>query len=153
MNFLLLIQNRPSSKPKPKSKRAKMPFSPSVQHARNTDFMVECAECSKWRLVFAKTKLKKNQKEKLQTAFEGIEYTCGLLVDDIQTSSLPKDVFIKDHCCQDPIEKLYYKCEYEPICIHCGEYLHGVDEDDENYPMSGLRGRLNQKKALNIYHV
>ena len=45
-----------------------------------------------------------------------------------------KDVYLKDHDCHDPIEKLYYSCGYEAICIHCGEYLHGADEKGPHYP-------------------
>ena len=30
-------------------------------------------------------------------------------------------VFVKDHTCSctDVIEKLYYSCGFEPICVHC----------------------------------
>lgn len=43
-------------------------------------------------------------------------------------------VFVKDHDCTDPIERLYYSCGYEPICIQCGWYLRDADEDDVAYP-------------------
>ena len=43
-------------------------------------------------------------------------------------------VFVKDHDCGDPIEKLYYSCGYEAICIHCGDYLADVDENSDFYP-------------------
>ncbi|CAB3982357.1 Hypothetical predicted protein [Paramuricea clavata] len=46
-------------------------------------------------------------------------------------------VHIKDHDCEDNIEKLYYACDYEPCCIYCGEYVDDVDEDDEIYPQCG----------------
>jgi len=26
-----------------------------------------------------------------------------------------------DHQCIDPIEKLYYSCNFEDICVHCGQ--------------------------------
>ena len=44
-------------------------------------------------------------------------------LDDIQ---LPfgLEIFVKDHDCEDPVEKLYYSCDYDPIRIYCGWYLH-----------------------------
>ena len=48
-------QDRPSLKGKKTAKP--LSFSPSVQHAWNTDTMVQCDECSMWRLVFSKRKL------------------------------------------------------------------------------------------------
>ena len=47
-----------------------------------------------------------------------------------------KDAYLKDHDCRDPIEKLYYSCGYQAICIHCGcsEYLRGVEEHGHHYP-------------------
>lgn len=44
------------------------------------------------------------------------------------------EVFVKDHDCGDHIEKLYYSCGYQEICIHCGEYLENADNDAETYP-------------------
>lgn len=41
----------------------------------------------------------------------------------------PRGIYIKEHSCDGPIEKLYYSCKYKPICIQCGDYLEdgGVD--------------------------
>ena len=47
-----------------------------MQHACNTDMMVQCVECEKWRLIFAKKKLTKNQKQQLTDLLTDIEYTC-----------------------------------------------------------------------------
>lgn len=45
------------------------------------------------------------------------------------------DVYVKDHDCCDHIEKLYYSCGFDVICIHCGEYLPDPsDADDAYYP-------------------
>jgi len=55
------------------------------------------------------------------------------IIDDVL---LPNGitVCVKDHDCNDPIERLYYSCGYEPVCIYCGWYLQNADEDDEAYP-------------------
>lgn len=56
-----------------------MPFSPSVQHCRNTDTMVQCAQCDKWRLVFSKKKLNNHQRNQLAELLADVEYTCGFV--------------------------------------------------------------------------
>ena len=72
-------QARPSKKVREAAKRKKLPFSPSVQHAKNTDIMLQCEDCDKWRLVFSKKKLKGDQKRQLNQLLDDIEYTCGVL--------------------------------------------------------------------------
>ena len=54
-------------------------------------------------------------------------------LDDIQ---LPfgLQIFVKDYDCEDPVEKLYYSCGYEPICINCGWYLANAGENANTYP-------------------
>ncbi|XP_066928996.1 uncharacterized protein [Clytia hemisphaerica] len=125
--------NRPSLKARPPNKRKKIGFSPSQQHAKNTDMMMQCDECNKWRLIFSKKKLTKKHKDSLNEILANIAYTCGFMFDDV---NLPNGitVFVKDHDCADPIERLYYSCGYEPICIQCGWYLRDADEDDVAYP-------------------
>eukprot|EP00111_Clytia_hemisphaerica_P022406 TCONS_00065858-protein len=53
--------SRPSLNARPKNTRKKLNFSPSKQHAKNTDTMLQCEECDKWRLVFSKKKITKAQ--------------------------------------------------------------------------------------------
>ena len=65
-------QDRPSLKGKKAAKR--LSFSPSVQHAWNTDTMVQCDECSMWRLVFSKRKLSVAVHSTLQAILEDISY-------------------------------------------------------------------------------
>ena len=57
--------------------------------------------------------------------------------DDLDLGDdLTNKVYIKDHDCFDHIEKLYYApgLKNQPICIHCADYLHGWEDEDENYP-------------------
>jgi len=44
------------------------------------------------------------------------------------------DVFVKDNDCGDHIEKLYYACGYQAICIYCSEYLQDAVEEGDTYP-------------------
>ena len=39
--------------------------------------MLECEECGMWRLIYAKTKLTKVQRNILQTALDGMSFSCG----------------------------------------------------------------------------
>ena len=66
--------------------------------------------------------------------FKGISlHVVCLFADDLVLPS-GISIHLKDHDCQDHVENLYYSCGYEPICIHCGEYLSGVDPFAIYYP-------------------
>ena len=49
-------EHRPSLQKKPVNQKT-LPFSASVQNARNTNIMIQCKECEMWRLVYSKVKL------------------------------------------------------------------------------------------------
>ena len=65
---------------------------------------------------------------------EYISYTCGFAFEDLDSNELK--LFVKDHDCMDPIEKLYYAARPEdPICIYCGLELDAdVMSDEDFYP-------------------
>ena len=48
--------HRPSMHTKAK-RRKTLPFSASLQHVKNVDLMLQCEECSMWRLLYSKHKL------------------------------------------------------------------------------------------------
>ena len=48
-----------------------------------------------------------------------MSYSCGTSLDELELPGRLMNVFVKDHCCTDSIEKLYYSCGFEPICVHC----------------------------------
>ena len=100
-------------------KRKAMSFSPSQQHVNNVGLLLQCEECDKWRLMFCKHKLSVQETSDLQTILDDISYTCGTTFDDLELPGRLVNVFVKDHSCSDGIEKLYYSCGFEPICIHC----------------------------------
>ena len=108
-------QNRPSLR-----KAAKpLSFSSCVQHARNTDTMVQCDECSMWHLVFSKRKLSVTARSTLQAILEDVSYTCGASLDDLDLPDSLSSVVIRSHQCGDAIELLYYSAGCEDICIFC----------------------------------
>ena len=88
-------------------KKKVLSYSPSVQHVKNTNVMVQCEECSMWRLLFSKRKLTLPQQKALETVMADISYSCGALFDDLDFPAGLESVCVRDHHCGDPIEKLY----------------------------------------------
>ena len=81
----------------PGAKNHGMPFPPSAQYAKNVKVVLQCGECSKWRVLYAKRALKRHQKEELEKLLEDLEYTCGSVFEDIETDddSVLRLVFAK----------------------------------------------------------
>ena len=126
-------QDRPSQKGKRKA--SPLSFSPSVQHARNTDIMVQCDECSMWRLLFSKHKLSAAERATLQVVLEDISYTCGASLDELDLPDRLSTVVIRNHQCGDAIERLYYSAGYEDICIYCATTSNLVQSLQDSYPI------------------
>ena len=80
---------------------------------------MQCEECDKWRLIFCKHKLNAQEVSELHSILEDVSYTCGTTFDDLDLSGRLTNVFVKDHTCEDNIERLYYSCSFEPFCVHC----------------------------------
>ena len=59
-------------------------------------------------------------------------------------------VYVREHNCFEPIEKLYFSAGFEPICIFCAEEDVEDVEDSENYPMCSAcmdRDPIKKKKS------
>jgi hypothetical protein len=54
------------------SKNKKATVTALLQHERNANLLLQCDECSKWRLVYALRKLPANQRNQLMKALDGI---------------------------------------------------------------------------------
>ena len=109
-------KHRPSLQQK---KRKSTSFSPSQQHVKNVGMLLQCEEGEKWRLLFCKHKLNVQEASDLQKILDDVSYTCGTISEDFDLPGCLTNVFVKDHSCADSIEKLYYSCGFEPICVHC----------------------------------
>ena len=122
-------KHRPSLQQKKKKKATS--FSPSQQHAKNTGVLLQCEDCDKWRLLFCKHKLSVQEVSDLQSILDDVSYTCGTTFEDLDLPGRLTNVFVKDHSCGDSVEKLYYSCGYELICVHCAseEVTDSVDSD------------------------
>ena len=112
-------QHRPTLK-KRSCKQKTLPFHGKIQHVKNANITVECEECGMWRLVYARKKLTMAQQKTLMSALDGMSFSCGSPLQDLEVDHELKDtVFVRNMNCCDPIEILYYTAEYEPICIYC----------------------------------
>ena len=78
-------EHRPSIQKKP-AKQKTLPFSASVQHARNTNIMIQCEECEKWCLLYSKVKLTTVEQHQLNTALSDFTYTCSANLVDLHLS-------------------------------------------------------------------
>ena len=54
-----------------------MPFSPSLNKAKNVKMVVQCEECLKWRVFYAARSLKSRQRLKLKKNLDVLSYSCG----------------------------------------------------------------------------
>ena len=119
---------------KPNKKRKSLPFSPSVQHVKNIDIMLQCEECDLWRLLFSKRKLSIKERAELQSILDDVAYSCGATLEELDLPDKFSCVHVKEHNCYDTIEKLYYSAGFVPICIYAEEDVEDPD-DSQNYPM------------------
>ena len=126
--------HRPSSQRK-SQKQKSLPFYPSVQHVKNTEMMLLCEECEMWRLVYSKRKLKKNEREELEGALDGMLFSCGAQLQDADIPMYLKDVvYVRQMSCEDPIEKLYYSAKFEDICVYCAASVPPWSDTEPYYP-------------------
>ena len=100
-----------------------MPFPPSAQYAKNVKVVFQCGECFKWRVLYFKHSLKKEQREELECLIEDLDYTCGSIFADIEPEedSVLNSILVKANLsCNSPIEVPYYTAGNDPICYYCG---------------------------------
>ena len=120
---------------KGKAKAKLLSFSPSVQHINNTGTVIQCEECSLWRLVFSKRKLSVAARNTLQSILEDVSYTCGASLEDLTLPESLASVVICEHRCGDKIEALYYSAGFEDICIYCAVTTDLVQVSESSYPI------------------
>ena len=97
--------NRPS---KVNTKQKALPFYASVQHVKNAQMMLLCEECSMWRLIYSKRKLKQLENANLQRALDGTSFSCGAQLHDANLPEHLKDIaYIRRMICEELIEKVY----------------------------------------------
>ena len=73
------------------------------------------------------------EKTQLQAYIDDITYTCGATLLELDLPESFSCVFVREHNCFDPIEKLYYSANLEPIGIYCAAVVQ--EECSDVYPM------------------
>ena len=69
-------KHKPSSKDNSGTKSHGMLVSPSAQYAKNVGTVIQDSECSKWRLMYSKSALKRNQKVELEKNLQEVLCVC-----------------------------------------------------------------------------
>ena len=133
-------EHRPSLLTARKTALQSLGFTPSQQHVRNVGVLIQCDECGMWRLLFSKQKLNYQELSELERSLDDVSYSCGLSLSELDLPGRLKGVGVKDHRCNDPTEKLYYSCDFEPICYWCAS--ENVPESTEYFPVCvGCEGK------------
>ena len=131
--------HRPSLQ-KTVSKGYGMPFS-------NIKLVVECEECGKWRVLYSKHVLKKQQVQKIKRELKRLDYSCGSVSINIEAdnAALAQIFGRKKLTCGEPIKIPYYGVGHDLICFHCGTVDGLSDVLPDFYPICCKC--LNQKKS------
>ena len=119
----------------------------------NTKLVVMCDECLKWMCVYSQKKLSNEEKNEAVLLFEGISYSCGSSLNDIDDfedcecdpdeceCEEKKTVLAKLHMskkltCASPMEVAYYSVfKTEPLCIDCGREALFPEDPKKYYPL------------------
>ena len=99
--------------------------------------VLQCGECFKWRVLYSKYSLKKDQREELEQLIEDLDYTCGSIFADIEAEedSVLNSVYVKANLtCNSTIEIPYYTAGNAPICYHCGSE-DKLQEKEKDFPI------------------
>ena len=122
-----------------------IPFSPSKQHASNTNIVIMCTECQKPRLVYAQKKVSPPVATKFKRLISDLLFICGSSIEELIGPDHFRELFIRqNHHCIDPVEELYYSAGYTSCCIHCSTKRKLTTGSNE-YPMCSDCRRLNKK--------
>jgi len=71
--------------------------------------------------VYAKRKLKTQERNRFQRALDDMSFSCGAALQDAEIPTEVADVvYVKKMHCHKPIERLYYAADFNDICVHCG---------------------------------
>ena len=69
----------------------------SIQKVQNSGLMLLCEECGMWQLVYAKRKLTKAEASKLHAALDGLGFSCGSPLQDLDLETcIQSEVYVQD---------------------------------------------------------
>ena len=118
-----------------KKHQRKQIFTLSIQHARNTDRMLQCDECEVETGVFKKEALSLSDRNQFDVVFNDMSFSCGAQLADLELPPSLQNVFVRDLTCSNPTEKLYYSLGHENIhvCYYCGQEVKSESVTDDLY--------------------
>ena len=85
-------------------------------------------------LVYAKWKLKTQERNRLQWALDDMPFSCGATLQDAVIPTEVADVYVKKMHCHEPIEWLYYAAGFNDTCVHCGAEVSPWSNKELYYP-------------------
>ena len=83
-------------------------------------------------MLYSKKKLKADDRQRLEQELDGLMFTCGSSLEELELPAPLNEVYVRNVNCADPIEKLYYSAGYDPICIYCAANV--TADRPEYYP-------------------
>ena len=123
-----------------------MPFSPSAQYAKNVGVVIQCNECQRWRVIYSKTVLSREERNELEEITESLIYTCGSTLQNIQgtATGLLEKIYVKRNLtCTSFTEIPYYSAKYEDICYYCGT-TDELATSSSHYPICSFCKQQNK---------
>ena len=99
--------------------------------------------------MYSLKKLTTVQHNQLMATLEGMSFSCGAPLEDLDLPDGLPVVFVKELSCSDPMEKLHYSVGHEAICYYCGTEQEIIEEEtDVYYPACcACSGREKVKKC------
>ena len=67
-------------------------------------------------------------------AYADIAHTCGVTLEELDLPDNLKSVVVRVSNCYDPVEKLYYSADLQPICIYCSSEDIETPDQEGYYP-------------------
>ena len=90
-----------------------------------------------WRLLYAKRKLKKNEKEELEQALDGMSFSCGAQLQDVDIPVHLKEIVYVRHMSIDPsyttlLSTRTFVSTMLPLCLHGVTVNHTIHSAPTN---------------------
>ena len=143
----------PSKLENPAKRKHGLPFSPTGQTAPNVGMTMNCTKSRKPRLIYGKSKLKRNEINELKRSLKnGFQYVSESSFQDIsidkRSSPILNKVFSRENISREsPMEQPYYSSKFfKMVCYHCAR-ASALTNDSVNFPQYA---RCNNKPKVRI---
>ena len=104
----------------------------NISHVKNAEMILMCDECSMYRLIYSKRKLKPAEKLQLEQALDGLSFSYGAQLQNTDIPEHLKDtVFVRQMSCEEPID---YSAKFTDICVYCSAPVALWNDKEQYYP-------------------